>query len=171
MDATRPPVRDLEKPVHLQFIKASVLNCSFRDPLKPQQSRGFLGKGGDIVARGSCWWFGRSGEQWRASYFILGKRALDGPDFDGDRSVQKIQGLDVWLGQDYYLRNWPGEKSKCKKETTEKGILSHFPISWNPYTDIIRRLSGLNPNPKERLRRACLCQVGSISDKLTMLKL
>lgn len=113
------------------------VSIGFLSPRLPEASTSpstFLWEG-EVWTRGRCWWFGKLGEQRTASSFLLGEKALDSLDFDGEGRIQQIQGLDFWLGRGYHLGNWPRERTWCKKEATEERILSYFHISWNSYSD------------------------------------
>lgn len=169
MDATRPPLEIWRKPVHLRFIKGPVLDCSLQDPLKPQ-SRDFLGEGDPMVAKGSCRWF-RSGEQWTASYFILGGKALHSPDLDGEcpkdprtRLVAKQRLPSLQL-------------ARREKQVQERGhqegdpLLLSNTLEFLPTCHLKVLRAQLCPKGKtEKNTPLSIQQVGSISDKLTMLR-
>lgn len=123
------------KPARLGIIKESALDSSLQGSLRPQTSPSTFLWEGEVWTRGRCWWFRKLGEQRTASSFLLGEKALDSLDFDGEGRIQQIQGLDFWLGRGYHLGNWPRERTWCKKEATEERILSYFHISWNSYSD------------------------------------
>lgn len=59
----------------------------------------------------------------RASSFLLGKKALNNPNFDGEGNVWQIPDLDLGLGRGYHLGNWIKGRTGNKKETTDKESL------------------------------------------------